>query len=364
MTGRIAALCCALAGLFLAVALHHGITQVVFASQQDEPGLRRRPTPTPGPRPSWSRYLDALSSPTPAAESVAAADDATDPDATDAVVAGSAVETPTPSRAPGATPTPRPQSLLAGKQMIVFYGSPISPDLGVLGVFPPAEAARGVAQKAAQYDGLNGGDGVLPALDLIYAQAQAEPTDNGLYLDYLSDATVERYIRLAERNDEQLILDLQIGRGDIEQEVRKVERFLKNPRVQVAIDPEYAVGSAGVPGQTPGTITGDDIRRVQEYLSSLVQREDLPPKVLVIHQYMDDTVVDGGAAGSAPYVDLVFNMDGYGAASDKLEKYGKYTSRGFSRWNGFNVFLQYDDPVLSEADVLGLSPRPDVIFYQ
>ena len=273
---------------------------------------------------------------------------------------------PPPTQAPPPpTPTPAPPpSLFQNAQIIAFYGSPISPLLGVLGRFAPADLVRWLKGEAGIYDSINGDRGAVPALDLIYAQAQSDPTDNGLYLRYLSDEQVRWYIALAEQNDLQVILDLQIGRGDVLGEVQKIEPYLENPRVHVAIDPEYAVGPQGVPIETPGTISGEQINAVQQYLDDLVRRLNLPPKLLVIHQYMDQTVTDGGAARRFDHVDLVLNMDAYGAAQDKVDKYHLFAARSYAQRRSFNVFLQHDDPVASENDVMRLSPQPDMVIYQ
>lgn len=265
---------------------------------------------------------------------------------------------------PAPEPTARPASLLDDGQLVVFYGTPLSGNLGILGQFSADEAAQRVRDQAAYYDSLNGDRGARPALDLIYALVQSEPTENGLYLRYLSDETVEEYIRVAEQYDTQLILDLQIGRGTLLEEVRKVERFLVNPRVHVAVDPEYAVGSEGVPIYTPGTITGNDINAIQDYLRDLVVQHNLPPKLLVIHQYMEDTVLGGYDTRDVPEVNLVLNMDAYGDAQDKRDKYATFAVRPYAEYRSFNIFLNHDQPVMTEQETLQLSPEPDVIFYQ
>jgi hypothetical protein len=248
--------------------------------------------------------------------------------------------------------------------MVVFYGTPLSSGMGILGKFDAAEAADRVARMAARYDRINGERGAVGALDLIYAMAMDNPTPNGLYLRYLEPETVERYIRIAEERDIQLILDLQIGRGDVVEEVRKIERYLRHPRVHVAIDPEYAVGPAGQPILTPGWITGDQINAVQGFLAGLVRDHRLPPKLVVIHQFQDETIIDGHAAQNVDEVELVVNMDAYGALHDKDKKYRRYAERPYSERDSYNIFLKQDERILSEEEVLQLSPQPDVVFYQ
>jgi hypothetical protein len=270
----------------------------------------------------------------------------------------------TPGPQPSPTPAP-PPSILRDNQLIVYYGTPLSSQLGILGALSPEDAAASVAAHARTYDELNGDAlGAAGALDIIYAMAQAEPTENGLYIRKLPDEEIRRYIALAEQHDLQVMLDLQIGRASILDEVRAIEPFLLNPRVHVAIDPEYAVGPYGVPIETPGQISGDEINAVQDYLRSLVEVHGLPPKVLVIHQYMDATVVDGDRVLPSEDVDLVVNMDAFGDTVEKQRKYEFFAAKSYSRNDGFNVFLEHDHNVMSELDILRLSPVPRVIFYQ
>lgn len=303
-----------------------------------EPQIRPAETPPP-PRPKATPTRTAAPAPAPVTE-------------------------PATATPPPPPPPPRPPSLFHNAQIIAFYGSPISGQLGVLGRFPPDQLVTWLLGEAGIYDSLNGDRGVVPALDLIYSQAQSDPTANGLYLRYLDDATVRSYIALAEQHNLQLILDLQIGRGDILGEVQKIEPYLENPRVHLAIDPEYAVGPDGTPIETPGVITGDQINAVQAYLEGIVQAHNLPPKLFVIHQFMDQTVVDGDATQRFPDVDLVLNMDAYGDAQGKADKYHLFATRPYAEHHSFNVFLQHDAPVATEADVMRLTPQPDMVEYQ
>jgi hypothetical protein len=261
-------------------------------------------------------------------------------------------------------PTPVPPSLFENSQIVTFYGTPLAPGMGVLGTFPPDEMAQRLKGQAQIYDDLNGDRGVIGAMDLIYGVVQSEPTNNGLYVSYLDDARVEEYIRLADQYDLQLILDLQIGRSTVADEIKKVERFLLNPRVHVAIDPEYAVGPNGYPIHTPGVISGHDINGAQLYLSELAAANNLRPKMLVIHQFRDGTIIEGEVTAELPNVDLVLNMDAFGPYADKVNKYKHYASRPYAHHRSFNIFLKQDEPVGSEQDVLALDPMPDMVMYQ
>jgi hypothetical protein len=270
--------------------------------------------------------------------------------------------TPEPAAAVALPPSPPP--VLRDNQIIVYYGTPLAEGLGVLGTLRPEDAALQVAERARVYDSLNGDLGAVGALDVIYSLAQAEPTSNGLYIRHLEDHYVERYLRIAEEHNLQVFLDLQIGRAQILDEVRNIERFLLNPRVHVAIDPEYAVGPEGVPIATPGRISGDDINTVQAYLRELVTRHGLPGKILVVHQYMDDTVVDAERVEAVNDVDFVLNMDGLGDVNEKKEKYQHFSSKPHSKHDAFNVFLIHDHYVMGEEEIVDLTPMPRIVFYQ
>jgi hypothetical protein len=273
-------------------------------------------------------------------------------------------EEPVPPPPPEPTPTPKPSSLFDHSQLIVYYGTPLAPGLGELGMYPPQEMAERLKNHTRLYDDLNGDRKAVATMDLIYGVVQAEPTGNGLYVSYLSDERVNEYIRLAEEHDMQLILDLQIGRSTVAAEVEKIERFLLHPRVHVAIDPEYAVGPNGYPIHTPGVISGHDINGAQLYLQELTEKHNLPPKMLVVHQFMDGTIIEGEVYANLPNVDLVLNMDAFGDYPEKVKKYKHYMARPYAERRSFNIFLKQDRPVGSEQDVLALDPMPDMVMYQ
>jgi hypothetical protein len=269
-----------------------------------------------------------------------------------------------PPAPPAPEPTPKPGSLFDHSQLIVYYGTPLAPGLGELGMYPPQEMAERLKSHTRLYDDLNGDRKAIATMDLIYGVVQAEPTKNGLYMSYLSDDRVNEYIRLAEEHDMQLILDLQIGRSTVAAEVEKIERFLLHPRVHVAIDPEYAVGPNGYPIHTPGVISGHDINGAQLYLQELTERHNLPPKMLVVHQFMDGTIIEGEVTANLPDVELVLNMDAFGDYPEKVKKYKHYMTRPYAERRSFNIFLKQDRPVGTEQDVLALDPMPDMVMYQ
>ena len=256
-------------------------------------------------------------------------------------------------------------SLLASNQLVVYYGSPTSSSLGILGTFPDAvDAAKGLAGETALVDQLNGPRGSVGAMDVIYGMVTSDPGPDGIHVRYLDDGTTRQYIDRAAEHNEQVILDMQIGNGTVLGEVKKLEPYLLLPNVHVAIDPEYAVGPGGVPIQDPGRITGDDLNQAQDYLSKLVAEHHLPPKMLVVHQYMDATIQDAGATKTYDNVDLVLNVDGIGAPDEKAHMYEHFASEPWAHRRSYTVFLKQDTQLPSEQQLLAMQPSPDMILFQ
>jgi hypothetical protein len=349
--GRAVRSCVPILSIVLAVAVV-AVAHAAIAAQ----GQPAEPLETIGGEPPNAPFSLPATSPPPVTQPPAPTEEP--------AVEATAVPAASAAEASAAARIEVPPPVIRNNQIIVYYGSPLAAGLGILGAMPAEEAAHQVAARASVYDGLNGDVGAVGALDVIYSLAQGEPTQNGMYVRHLEDYYVEEYLRIAEEHDLQLFLDLQIGRAQVLDEVRNIERFLLNPRVHVAIDPEYAVGPSGVPMATPGRISADEINAVQTYLRELVEAHGLPGKIVVVHQYMEDTVVDAERVETVADIDFVLNMDGLGAIDDKLKKYQHFSSRPHSKHDAFNVFFIHDQRVLSEEEILGMSPTPRIVFYQ
>ena len=254
--------------------------------------------------------------------------------------------------------------IVADSQIISYYGNPYTAEMGILGTADLEAIASKLERHAAQYDRLNGPIDVVPALHLVYAVAQPHPTDNGLYLQYVDDADVRRLLALTAERGMLLFLDLQIGRSSVEEELKKVLPYLRHPQVHLAIDPEFAVGSAELPGRDLGSLRAADIDRAQAELQRLVETEDLPPKLLIVHQFVDSMVLDGEAIRRYRDVELIIDMDGFGPAAVKRIRYEHYATRPYASHAAIKLFFQHDLSLMSEEEVLLLEPPPAVVIYQ
>ena len=74
--------------------------------------------------------------------------------------------------------------------------------------------------------------------------------------------------------------------------MKRFERYLHEPDVGVALDPEWAMMPKQTPGKFYGQTTGATINEVAAYLSGIVAKNDLPEKALVFHQVNSYVVKD------------------------------------------------------------------------
>ena len=249
--------------------------------------------------------------------------------------------------------------------MLSFYGHPGVPAMGVLGHGTPSQVADEIAVWAARYDELNGPREVIPAFHLITGVAQAYPTRDGTWLYRLSDEGVAEYVEAARERGMILFLDVQIGWSDPLAEVKLLERFLREPFVHMALDPEFATEHLALrPGLAIGGIGAKDVNDVQRYLATLVEEEGIPPKILMVHQFAARMLRDRDAVEDVEGVELSIDMDGFGTMSLKLRHYNWYALQEPSERPALKLFFNQDTPVMTPEQVQSLDQIPDVIMYQ
>ena len=272
---------------------------------------------------------------------------------------------------PGRRPTPPPaillprggRVLLPGHLVVAYYG--IVGTSNILGQTddPDADAA-GVERAAHEF--VPFGRPVQPAFELVVTIASPDPGPDGTYSAPIDVATLERYLHAAHRHKLLLILDFQPGRGEFLPEVRRYARFILDPAVGVALDPEWKLTVDEVPDQVIGSASATSINAVSGYLSSLVAEHRLPQKLFVIHEFRTTELPDRYNIRVRPGLATVLQMDGLGTVPDKLESY-REVMKGARRFHpGFKVFLRpVDDPVrLTPDQIMALHPQPEYVSYQ
>jgi len=285
--------------------------------------------------------------------------------------ASSSTGPPTSSVTPTTTPPPPPQlpgggrTIFPAYRLVGFSGGPGSPALGRLTGDLDAAAAQ-IADQAVPYAGERP---VLPVFELIATIAHPFPTPEGDYSGRSDDELIQEYLDAARRAGALLLLNIQPGRADFLPEVQAYEKWLREPDIGVALDPEWAVEPNGIPGEVYGLTTGAELDGVAAYLAGLVAEGNLPEKVMVYHQVAASVVVDEQLLLPHPGVVAVKSVDGIGNQSEKENTYNRLMPAKPSHVHaGFKLFYDEDlrtgGLLMTPEQVLLQTPLPEYVLYE
>jgi hypothetical protein len=261
-------------------------------------------------------------------------------------------------------PPARPGAILPHKRVIAFYGTPRSTRMGILGQIPPEEMFAKLEQVAKEWEAADPKVPVQPALELIATVAQADPGRDGMYRARMSDATLEMVYGWAKARGWIVVLDVQVGRSSVREEIEVYRKFLERPEVHLALDPEFAMKADQVPGKKIGTLDANDINYASAWLARIVEEKQLPPKILVVHRFTRPMVTNYKSIVLDPRVQIVMHMDGFGAPRLKLASHKAYIEQEPVQWVGFKLFYKNDKPLMTPSEVIKVSPVPLFISYQ
>lgn len=267
------------------------------------------------------------------------------------------------------TPDPLPGSILPAKRIVAFYGNPLSKRMGILGELPPDQMLAKLDREVEAWNAADPETPVQPALHLIAVVAQGSPGTSGKYRARMDSALIEKVYGWAKSKNALLFLDVQVGQGTLREELPRLTPFLKRPDVHLAIDPEFSMKHGHVPGTRIGTYDAEDVNYASSLLQELVTREQLPPKILVVHRFTRDMLTGYKRIKLDPRVQIVIDMDGWGPPHLKRESYRAYVYSYPIEYTGFKLFYRNDTKkrgsrLMTPAEVLALNPRPLYIQYQ
>ncbi|MEE8498885.1 MAG: hypothetical protein V3S62_10150, partial [Acidimicrobiia bacterium] len=256
--------------------------------------------------------------------------------------------------------------LVLPRILVALYGNPLTTALGALGEQGPAEAATRVQGMAAQFEGAE--VPTLPTFEIITTVAAGNPGGDGDYSNEMGNEVIQPWIDIGAQQGIYVILDLQPGRSDFLSQAMRYEQALLNPNVGLALDPEWRLGPEQLPLQQIGRVQAAEVNQVVEWLASLVRENDLPQKVLLLHQFRDFMLEDRETIQTPPELQLIIQMDGQGAVADKYVTW-EFLTGGWEdhpwRW-GWKNFYDEDRPAggISPSDVLQLVPTAVYVSYQ
>ncbi len=271
--------------------------------------------------------------------------------------------------AAAATPPP-PPTLPSGKRRIFpdhrvvgFYGNPAADELGILGIGSPSAIGRKLRKQAKPYGRKT--RPVLPAFELITTIADADPGPSGKYRTRMPNKLIERYYKAARKAKALLLLDIQPGHSDFFEETVRLKKWLKKPDVGLALDPEWRMRNGEKPGTVIGSVSARELNATTAWLDMLVEENNLPQKLVVIHQFTLDMIENRPRLKRRENLAITLNADGFGTQAQKLEKYDAFTDGAAKRFhNGFKLFYKEDTDLMTPKEVMRMKPRPDFVVYE
>jgi hypothetical protein len=245
--------------------------------------------------------------------------------------------------------------------VVALYGSPLTHRLGRLGLGPPSFAAEALKEQARAYKGTRR---VLPALEVVATVARDNPGPDGSYTNLLSEGMIQAYLEQARAIQGLLLIDVQPGRRSFWHHVPRYARFLKEPDVGLALDPEWRVGPGQIPGHTLGHVSAGELNKVIDYVAAIVRRYRLPQKLVVIHQFTPFMIKDRHKVHIPPEVAVTFDFDGVGGKDAKIGNYIELGPGPKGSHQGIKLYYTNDVGLLSPREILSLEPQPDIVIYQ
>jgi hypothetical protein len=266
-------------------------------------------------------------------------------------------------------PTPLPGAILPAKRIVAFYGNPLSKRMGILGEDDSTKMLAKLDSEVVKWNKADPDHPVQPALHLIAVVASADPGPSGKYRTRMDSALIRRVYNWAKSRYALLFLDVQVGTGTLKEELPRILPWLKNPDVHLAIDPEFSMKGGQKPGTIIGTFDAEDVNYASSLLQDVVTKENLPPKVLIVHRFRRNMLTGYKRIKLDPRVQIVVNMDGWGTQTQKIDSYREYVWKYPVEYTGFKLFYHNDrrlkgSTLMTPADVLALDPRPIYIQYQ
>jgi hypothetical protein len=180
----------------------------------------------------------------------------------------------------------------------------------------------------------------------------------------MTDSLIEHRCKLAESKGYVMFLDVQVGRSTVQSELEPLIPYLSRPYVHLALDPEFDMKGQNIPGKKIGTMDASEVNYAIKTLADLVAKHNLPPKVLVVHRFTKNMLTNYRAIRPVPPVQVVINMDGFGAPWLKRDSYHDYVRMQPVQYTGFKLFYKNDKPMLTREEVVKLDPSPLFITFQ
>ncbi|MEA4851156.1 MAG: hypothetical protein VB126_06845 [Paludibacter sp.] len=266
-------------------------------------------------------------------------------------------------------PYPLPGAILPFKRVVAYYGNLYSSKMGILGEYPPIELWKRLNAEVKAWERADSLTAVQPAIHYIAVVAQGSPMKDGTYRTRMPQAQIDSALAIAAMGDAIVFLDIQVALSKLQDEVPLLEKYLMLSHVHLGIDPEFSMKTGSKPGTIIGTMDAEDVNYCSEYLATLVKKHNLPPKILIVHRFTRGMLTNYRHIKLRPEVQIVINMDGWGAPALKNNTYRQYVYREPVHFTGYKLFYKNDlkNPprrLLTPDELMKQTPQPVYIQYQ
>lgn len=264
---------------------------------------------------------------------------------------------------------PMKGAILPYKRIVAYYGNLYSKRMGVLGEYAPDTLWEMLRKEMKAWEAVDPSTPVIPAIHYIAVVAQGNPGKDGKYRMRMPAHQIDSALAIAKMGNAIVFLDIQVALSHLKDEVPLLETYLKMPHVHLAIDPEFSMKDGSLPGKKIGTFDAEDVNYCSEYLADLVKQYNLPPKILIVHRFTQGMVTNYKQIKHHQEVQMIMNMDGWGAPYLKYDTYRQYIFREPVQFTGFKLFYKNDikNPphhMLTPPELINLRPKPIYIQYQ
>jgi hypothetical protein len=270
---------------------------------------------------------------------------------------------------PAKGPYPLAGALLPYNRIVAFYGNLYSKKMGILGELPKDEMIKKLMEEVEKWKAADSTMPVIPALHYIAITAQGSAGRDGKHRLRMPFHQIDTIMNWAKEINAEVFLDVQVAHSTVNAEVPTLETYLKLPNVHLGIDPEFSLKNGEIPGSRIGSFNEDDINFTVDYLTALVKKNNLPPKILIVHRFTQGMITGYEKIKKTPEVQVVIDMDGWGSKILKKSTWLRYIYKEPVQFTGFKLFYKNDRKknnlgLYTPVELLNFTPKPIYIQYQ
>jgi hypothetical protein len=270
---------------------------------------------------------------------------------------------------PAKAPISLPGALLPYNRIVAFYGNLFSKRMGILGEIPKDSMLAKLMGEVASWQAADSTVKTIPALHYVAVTAQGAPGKDGKYRLRMPLRQIDTLLDWARPIKGLVFVDIQVGHSTVKAEVPEFTEYMKIPTVHLGIDPEFSMKNGERPGSKIGTFTAEDINDAIDFLADIVRKNNLPPKILIVHRFTQGMVTGYDRIKKLPEVQVVMDMDGFGDKILKKSTYLRYIYKEPVQFTGFKLFYKNDTKpnttgMYTPAELVKFIPKPIYIQYQ